>query len=137
MRTISLFSALTFKPVTVLKQRRSIRTCRICSSSASQNRIVSSANKRCETHTPSPRLPSALKTQSKPARSTLFIILLRTSIIIRNNMGDSGSPCLNPLELPKKSARDPLNKTKNWTVDMQVRIHLPPHPKSHSLQQSK
>ena len=39
-------------------------------------------------------------------------------------MGDSGSPCLNPLELPKKSAGDPLNKTENWTVDMHVRIHL-------------
>ena len=124
MGTISLFRALTFKPVTAQKQRISVRTCRICSSSASQNKIVSSANKRCEIHTPPPRLPSPLKPQNKLAPSTLFIILLKSSIITRNNMGDSGSPYLNPLKLPKKLAGDPLNKTENWTVDIQVQIHL-------------
>ena len=124
MGTISLFSTLTFKPITTWKQRRSILTYRIYSLSASQNRIVSSANKRCEIHTPPPRLPSPLKPQNKLAPSTLFIILLKSSIITRNNMGDGGSPYLNPLELPKKLAGDPLNKTENWTVDIQVQIHL-------------
>ena len=123
MGTISLFKTLTFDPITAWKQR-SIRTCRICSSSASQNRIVSSANKICETHIPPPRLPSALKPQSKSPPSTLFIILLKTSIVTRNNIGDSGSPCFNPLELPKKSAGDPLTKTENWTIDIHIRIHL-------------
>ena len=66
----------------------------------------------------------ALNPRIKPAPSALFIILLKTSIITRNNIGDSGSPYLKPLELPKKSAGDPLNKTENWTVKMQVRIHL-------------
>ena len=124
MGTISLFNALTFKPVIAWKQRRSIRTCRICSSFASQNKIVSSTNKRCETPTPPPYLPATLNPRSKLAPSALFIILLKTSIITRNNIGDSGSPCFKPLELPKKSVGDPLNKTENWTVDMQVWIHL-------------
>ena len=84
MGTISLFSTLTFKLVIAWKQWRSILTCRICSSSASQNKIVSSANKRCETHTPPLRLPSTLKPQNKPASSALLIILLKTSIITRN-----------------------------------------------------
>ena len=39
-------------------------------------------------------------------------------------MGDNRSPCLKPLELPKKSARVPFTNTENCTVEIQVRIQL-------------
>ena len=85
------------------------------STSASQKRIVSYANKRCGKHTRSP-LPWALNPLINLAPSTLFNILLNTSIIIKNIMDH--------LELPKKSFGDSFTKTENWTVEIQVRIHL-------------
>ena len=111
-------------PIIAWKPRSSSRTWRICSTTASQNKIVSFANSKWEMHSPLSLLPSALKPLSKPAPSILFAILLNTSIITKNNKGDNGSPCLNPLELPKKSAGDPLTKIENCTVEIQVRIQL-------------
>ena len=52
--TISLLATLIFKLVTAWKQSSSSRTCRTCSTFASQNKIVSSANNKWETHSPLP-----------------------------------------------------------------------------------
>ena len=55
------------------------------------------------------RLP-IMKPNMRPSLTTLSNILPTVSMTIMNNEGDNESPCLNPLELPKKSHGEPLIK---------------------------
>jgi hypothetical protein len=47
-----------------------------------------------------------------PAAVALFMLLMSPSIIKMNKKGDSGSPCLIPLEGHKGLAGDPLIKSE-------------------------
>ena len=71
-------------------------------------------------------LPSnlpTLKPNMRPSKTTLSNILPRASITKTNNNGDNRSPCLKPLELPKKPQGEPLIKMEKRTVNRQKRIH--------------
>ena len=91
---------------------------------ASQKTIVSSAYKRWEMTNSPPSLFYILHPEIKLPSTARFSIQLSTSIPTTKRYGDSGSPCLRPLELWKKPAGEPLNKTENEAVEMHHRIHL-------------
>ena len=90
-----------------------------CSLEASQNKIVSSTNNKWEICTPTAFTPPTWNPRIRLHSSAFFKSLLRTSIIKRNNSGDSGSPCLHPREHPKKPSGDPFTRTEK-------RIDSPP-----------
>ena len=123
--TISLLPTFTFKPVIASKKINTILKYNNWSLDASQNRIVSSANKRWEICKPPLALGLAWNPLRKSPSSVLLNNLLNTSITNKNKRGDKGSPWRRPRELAKKPAGDPLISTEKWTVVIQAFIHLP------------
>ena len=63
-----------------------------------------------------------LKPDKRPSWTALFNILPMASITNTNNKGDKGSPCYNPLELPKNQWGVPLIRIEKRTVDKKKSI---------------
>ena len=77
-----------------------------------------------------------LNLDKRPSRTALSNILLMASITNTNNKGDRGSPCRNPLELPKNPWGEPLIRIEKRTVDKQKeihRLHLTENPQRSSI----
>jgi len=59
------------------------------------------------------------KLNIKPALEAAAIIVVSTSITSKNNRGDKGSPCLNPLDVEKKSVGEPLTRIAKDVEEIQ------------------
>ena len=82
---------------------------------ASQNKMVSSTNNKCEIDNPPFSSFPTLTPLTRPSSYILLDILLRSPIIRIKSKGDNGSLCHNPLEVPK-NPREPLTKIETCTM---------------------
>ncbi|KAL6504145.1 hypothetical protein OROGR_026068 [Orobanche gracilis] len=104
-----LLKKLIFKPEAISKHLRSLARLAILSLSHSPRKITSSANIRCENVGPSfgREMPLIIFLLIASSNITIYPSIAR----IKRN-GDSGSPCLTPLEMPNSTVGEPLTKTE-------------------------
>ena len=106
---------LIFKLETASNQMSTILSSKSWSRSVSQKMRISSAKRRWDITKEHPSI--------RPSLTALSNILPTTFMTIMNNNRDNGLPCLNPLQVPKKSQGEPLIKMEKWTVNKQKKIH--------------
>jgi len=130
--TISFFPTLTFNPVKAWKQDKANLVDNSCSLEVSQNKIVSSANNKWETCTPTEFTAPTWKSRIR-LLSVFLKILLKTSIIKRNK-SKKNHLVSNHESFQKKPSRDPFTRTEKRTEVTQALIHplhftpKPSHP---------